>query len=223
MNTIVDAVTAATSSAPSSAAFFKAVEGRRTYYGIKNESPISDEKLRSLVYEAVKHTPSAFNMQTSRAVIFLHDSSIKVWDVVAEEFLKTLGGDEDQIKTNKGKIEGYKSGYGTIAFFEDQDVLKGWCSKMPHFSEAFNTWSGNSTGMLQYVVWTALEAEGFGASLQHHFSYSQAIPPAVSKAFSNIPESWKCTALMPFGLPAGPAGTGHPKTFDKLDERVLVL
>lgn len=35
-------------------------------------------------------------------------------------------------------------------------------------------------------------------SLQHYFSYSPAIPTAVQKAF-NIPESWKCTAIIPFG------------------------
>jgi predicted oxidoreductase (fatty acid repression mutant protein) len=28
------------------------------------------------------------------------------------------------------------------------------------------TWSENSTGMLQYIVWAALAAEGMGASLQ---------------------------------------------------------
>jgi hypothetical protein len=29
--------------------------------------------------------------------------------------------------------------------------------------EAFLLWSGNSTGILQYVVWTSLELEGLGA------------------------------------------------------------
>jgi len=77
--------------------------------------------------------------------------------------LPNFKDDEEQYKTNKGKIDSYKAGYGSVAFFEDRAALKEWQDKMPMFAEAFQTWSGNSTGMLQYIVWTALTAEGFGA------------------------------------------------------------
>ena len=81
-----------------------AVQHRRTYYGIKNESTISDDKIQrcvlqltclskvadkgrmlklsrhfySIVYESVKHVPMAFNIQTSSAIFFKHDAHVKV-------------------------------------------------------------------------------------------------------------------------------------------------
>lgn len=77
--------------------------------------------------------------------------------------------------------------------------------------------------MLQFVVWTALEAEGLGASLQHHGSYSPDIASGIQGAF-DLPETWKCTALMPFGVPTGPPGmAGREKTFVPIEERVRVF
>lgn len=127
-------------------------------------------------------------------------------------------GTEPVYNLMKGKIEGYKSGYGTIVYFEDQDIIKGLASKMAacvpfplplpslplplSFSlnslsktrsiplEVFQTWSENSTGMLQYIVWAALEAEGYGASLQHHAAFHPDINGAINKEFG-LPESWK--------------------------------
>lgn len=86
----------------------------------------------------------------------------------------------------------------------------------PHFP----IWSENSTGMIQFAVWTALEAEGLGASLQHHAGYAPAIASGIAEAF-NLPAAWKCTALMPFGVPTGPPGNAaREKTFLPLEERV---
>lgn len=101
-------------------------------------------------------------MQAGRAVVFFHEQSVKVWDTVAEHYLPTVADKATQ-EVQRGKIEGYKSGYGSVAIFEDQQTLKDWTSKMPFLGQAFATWSENSTGMLQYLVWTALEAEGLGA------------------------------------------------------------
>jgi uncharacterized protein len=70
---------------------------------------------------------------------------------------------EEQIAVHKPKIAGYKAGYGSVAFFEDQASIQAFCDNMPAFTEAFKTWSETSSGMHQFAVWTALEAEGFGA------------------------------------------------------------
>jgi hypothetical protein len=56
--------------------------------------------------------------------------------------------------------------------------------------------------MHQYVIWTALEMEGFGASLQH---YNEVIEASV-KAEWQIDSNWKLIAQMPFGKPTAPAG-----------------
>jgi uncharacterized protein len=87
----------------------------------------------------------------------------------------------------------------------------------------FPTWSENSTGMLQFTVWTALESEGMGASLQHHAAYSEEIAENVLKEF-DLPSTWKSTAMMPFGVFTGePGNAGRPKTFSPIQSRVKVL
>lgn len=41
-----------------------------------------------------------------------------------------------QKQAGRGKIEGcFKAGYGTVVFFEDQEVVKEWSAKMPAFEE----------------------------------------------------------------------------------------
>ena len=43
-----------------------------------------------IVQTAVKHVPSSFNTQSTRAVVFFHDASVRAWDTIAEEFLKNI-------------------------------------------------------------------------------------------------------------------------------------
>ncbi|KAK4688015.1 uncharacterized protein P7C73_g2090, partial [Tremellales sp. Uapishka_1] len=205
-----------------SAPFFEAVAKRRTNYNLTAESTLSNEQLQSLVHKAIKDSPTAFNMQTGRIVLVTGEKHKELWEeVVKKTFFKTLGGDEKQIGFYDSKItKEYTSGYGTVLFFEDQAALEGWCEKMPHFAGAFRTWADNSNGMLQYVVWTALEAEGMGASLQHYGGYSPETGAAFAKFF-DIPTTWKSTAMIPFGIANGPPGkAGTEKAFDSLEARV---
>ncbi|KXB78613.1 hypothetical protein HMPREF3034_02416 [Prevotella sp. DNF00663] len=51
--------------------FMDAIERRRSYYALKNESPISDEEIQKLIERAVLHVPSSFNSQTTRVVALL--------------------------------------------------------------------------------------------------------------------------------------------------------
>ena len=87
--------------------------------------------------------------------------------------------------------------------------------KFPLYRDNFPIWSLQSSGMLQFAIWTALELEGWGASLQH---YNPVIDEAV-RAEWKIPASWKLIAQMPFGKPAEPAGD---KEFRPLAERMMV-
>ena len=66
--------------------------------------------------------------------------------------------------------------------------------------------------MLQYIAWTLLETEGFGASLQH---YNPLIDEKVKSAW-DIPSSWKLIAQMPFGLPTALA---DKKEFVPIEKR----
>lgn len=194
--------------------FFEAVKNRRTYYGISKESPISDSKVQEIVSEAVKHAPSAFNSQSARVVILLGAQHDRLWDITKEELKKIVPAEAFQ--ATEDKINGaFKSGYGSVLFFEDSAVIEGLQQSFPLYKDAFPVFSSHSSGMLQYVVWTALEDEGLGCSLQH---YSPVIDEAVQKEW-NIPASWKMVAQMPFGKPTAPAGD---KEFQPIEQRVKV-
>lgn len=193
---------------------YQAFKNRRTIYGISKESPISDDRILEIVRESVKHTPSAFNSQSSRAVVLLGAQHEKLWDIVKETLRKLVP--PEAFPQTEGKIDSFKGGHGTVLFFEDQNIIRGLQESFALYKDNFPIWSLNSTGMLQYVVWTSLESEGLGASLQH---YNPLIDEEVRKTWS-LPESWKLTAQIPFGAPVAPAGD---KEFQAIDARVKIF
>ena len=195
--------------------FFDAVRNRRTYYSISNETIVPYERIREIVNEAVKHTPSSFNSQSARVVLLLGKNHERLWDIVRAELKKIVPA--DKFKATEDKIDGaFRSGYGTVLYFEDMDVIGGLQERFPSYRDNFPVWSNHSAGMLQFVVWTALELEGLGASLQH---YNPVIDDAV-KAEWGIPASWKLLAQMPFGKAIRHQGE---KEFKPLEERVRVF
>ena len=195
--------------------FFDAVRNRRTYYSISNETIVPYERIREIVNEAVKHTPSSFNSQSARVVLLLGKHHERLWDIVRAELKKIVPA--DKFKATEDKIDGaFRSGYGTVLYFEDMDVIGGLQERFPSYRDNFPVWSNHSAGMLQFVVWTALELEGLGASLQH---YNPVIDDAV-KAEWGIPASWKLLAQMPFGKAIRHQGE---KDFKPLEERVRVF
>ncbi|EIW54373.1 Nitroreductase [Trametes versicolor FP-101664 SS1] len=192
-----------------SAAFFEAVKARRSIYTIGSESTIPDEKIEEIIATAVKHAPSSFNIQSSRAVLLLGDEHKKLWEIT----LNVLKGivPADQLPATEGKINGcFAAGHGTVLFFEDQDGVKDLQTRFPLYQDRFPTWSEHASGILQYIIWTALEAEGLGASLQH---YNPLISAQVLDTWK-LPTSWVLVAQLPFGKPTAPAGE---KTFEPIE------
>lgn len=70
--------------------------------------------------------------------------------------------------------------------------------------------------MIQYILWTSLEIEGCGASLQH---YNPLIDESIQFEW-NVSKSWNLLAQMPFGKPIVPP---QEKDFMSLDERVKIF
>lgn len=196
-------------------AFMDAVKNRRSIYGISKEKVISNARVQELVEDAVKHTPSTFNSQSSRVVLLFDEQSDKLWNLTLEA-LRKIAGDRDSFKDTEGKIAAFGSGYGTVLFFEDQTVVEGLQNNFPSYADKFPLYSDNTAGMLQFVVWTALESEGLGATLQH---YQPLIDADVQKAW-NVPATWKLVAQMPFGKPTVEPGD---KQFQPIEERVKVF
>ncbi|MGG1616422.1 nitroreductase family protein [Paenibacillus sp. NRS-1782] len=192
--------------------FFTALKERRSYYGISKEQVISDQRIQEIVEEAVKYTPTSFNSQTSRAVVLLGEHHDKLWNIT-EHILREVVGNEEQFKSTAEKMNGFRSGYGTVLFFEDNNVVTGLQQQFEAYADNFPIWSNQSSGMLQLVVWTALEQEGLGASLQH---YNPLIDEKVKNEW-NIPEHWKLIAELPFGKPTFQPGE---KEFQPVEERV---
>jgi len=207
-----------------SSIFLNLIKARRTHYGLSKVSTVTDEKLKSIIEEAVLHVPSAFNIQSGHIVLLTGKSSDKLWnDIVKPGYLKMFVGDEATTNLYTKKINEYAAGYGTVLFFEDTVLIDGIAAKIPPMAPYFPVWSENSSGMLQFVVWTALANEGIGASLQHFAAYSEEISENVRKEF-NLPSTWKSTAMMPFGVPTGePGHPGRSKTFNAIEGRVKVF
>lgn len=198
-----------------STAYMDAIKSRRTYYSISNEAVTSAARIEEIVGEAVKHVPSSFNSQSARVVILLGQQHERLWDIALEELKKFVPADAFQ--ATEQKINGaFRSGHGSILFFEDQDVVSGLQNRFPAYKDNFPVWSNQSSGMLQFAIWTALELDGWGASLQH---YNPVIDAAVKNEW-NLPENWKLIAQMPFGKPVQQPAA---KEFQPLSERVRLF
>ncbi|MGX8702156.1 nitroreductase family protein [Caproiciproducens sp.] len=193
--------------------FMEALKKRRSYYAISKEKVLSDEEIISLIKDAVKHTPSAFNSQSARTVVLFGKEHDKLWDITME-ILRGIVPAKNFASTEK-KINSFRSGYGTVLYFEDHGIVAGMQEQFPLYKDNFPVWSLESSGMLQFVIWTALESNGYGASLQH---YNPLIDEKVAASW-NIPKSWKLLAQMPFGKPTA---SPDEKTFLPLEDRVKI-
>ncbi len=194
--------------------FLTAVADRRTFYGISKEALVSDDKIKEIIEHAVKHTPSAFNSQSARVVLLLGTHHDKLWDITKEALRKVVPA--DQFSSTEEKINSFKSGYGTVLFFEDNSVIESLQQQFALYKDNFPIWSQQASGMHQFVIWTSLQIEGYGASLQH---YNELIEADVKKEWS-IPNNWKLIAQMPFGKPTAQSGE---KQFQPLEDRVKVF
>ncbi|MFT9846705.1 nitroreductase family protein [Aneurinibacillus sp. REN35] len=192
--------------------FYAAVENRRSIYGISKDMVASDERIQEIINHAVKHTPSAFNSQSARVAVLLGENHDKLWNITTETLRNIVPA--DQFAPTQEKMNAFGNGYGTVLFFEDQETVAALQRQFAAYKDNFPLWSQQSSGMLQYVVWTSLELEGFGASLQH---YNPLIDDKIKKEW-NIPANWQLIAQMPFGKPTAPAGE---KQFKPLEERVM--
>ena len=195
--------------------FEDALEGRRSYYNISSESPVADYEIVHVLHQVVKHVPSAFNSQTTRLVLLLGEEHTKFWNIV-KNTLKKIVPDDVFVKTESKINRSFASGYGTVLFWEDTEVVNKFMTTYPLYAENFKTWSQQTSGMHQFTVWTMLENLGFGASLQH---YNPLVDEEVKHVW-HLPKEWTLVAQMPFGMPTA---SPEEKTYKPLEERVKVF
>lgn len=192
----------------------EALKIRRTRYGFKNSSPVSDEEIIEIINTAVTHVPSAFNSQSTRIVLLLGNKHKRLWEITKEILKKKIS--PQAFEATASKIDtAFASGYGTILYYEDMETVEGLQQAFPAYKDNFPVWSHHTSAMHQLTIWTMLAEVGLGASLQH---YNPLIDEAVAKEWDINPQ-WKLIAQMPFGIPASEVGE---KTCKSLNERVFI-
>ncbi|QPF36927.1 nitroreductase family protein [Acinetobacter sp. TTH0-4] len=184
--------------------FLNQIKQRRTIYAIGKKVELTVDQIEEIIKEAVRHSPSAFNSQTSRVVTLYGESHAQFWNIVRETLKKMVP--EAAFESTNTKIKSFEAGFGTALFFEDQDTVKSLQEQFALYAEHFPIWSEHSTGIAQFSVWNALAEQKIGASLQH---YNPIIDEEVAKTF-NIPASWKLRGQLVFGSIEALAGE---KTF----------
>lgn len=185
-------------------AFLDQIKQRRSIYTIGNNVSLDQTEVENTIKEAVRHSPSSFNSQTSRVVILFGESHQNFWNIVRDTLKKIVPADAFEGTNNK--INSFAAGYGTALFYEDQEIVKELQAQFPLYADNFPVWSEHSSAIAQFATWTALAEKNIGASLQH---YNPIIDDEVSIAF-DVPSNWKLRAQLVFGSIEAPAGE---KTF----------
>lgn len=188
---------------------------RRTVYALGKTLPVSDEAVIEIIKEAIRQAPSAFNSQSSRALILLGKEHEKFWELTREQLRKRVPADKFQPTSDK--IDGFAAAAGSVLFFEDQNVVKTLQEKFPAYADNFPVWSEHSTGIAQYAVWLALSEIGLGVNLQH---YNPLVDEDV-RAEWNVPASWKLRAQLNFGSIAA-EHQAVEKGFIENDDRFII-
>lgn len=191
----------------------EAIKIRRSNYAIGKKIVLSEDKVEEILKHSLMHSPTFFNAQNGRAILLFDKEHDKLWSMVKEN-LRKIVATEKFASTDK-KIDSFNNGYGTVLFFEDVSIVKNLQKRFPLYESNFPSWSTQSMGMLQHIVWTSLSAEGLGASLQH---YNEIIEKELRETW-DIPDSWKLISQMPFGNILTPA---KEKEFLPLKDRLKI-
>lgn len=173
--------------------FIDQLKKRRSVYALGKRVHLNQAVLAELIQEAARSCPSAHNSQSTCVVILMGDAHQHFWTVVKDVQRKLIPA--HVFAGTELKIDQCASGFGTVLFYEDQQIIQQLQKKMPFDAAEFPVWSEQVSGMAQYAVWTCLAEAGLGASLQH---YNPSIDSEVAKNFE-IPKHWLLRAQLVFG------------------------
>ncbi|KAI9343258.1 Nitroreductase-like protein [Zopfochytrium polystomum] len=198
--------------------FLDAVKIRRSTVSLGKSTSVPDARVLELVRESLTHAPSSFSLDSCRAVVLLGDDHEKLWDIA----LQAMHDDkwpEQVIAAQEPKVKGHRGAHGTVLFFEDTAAVESLPPALKTVIVSHPEWAEHGNAMAQYVLWTALCAEGLGCNLQH---FNPTIDAAVAAAW-NVPAEWKLRAQLVFGEKLGPPRGGVDKKFKPIEPRVRVF
>ncbi|MFZ2589577.1 nitroreductase family protein [Paucilactobacillus nenjiangensis] len=173
---------------------------RRSIYALGKNVNASEDEVASVIKEAVRQAPTAFNSQTTRAVIAFGDSHDKVWDIVMETLRKIVPA--ESFASTEEKVNSFKAAFGTVLLFTDTDAVADLKENFPLYADNFDDFAEQGIGLATQNIWTVLAENKIGASNQH---YNPLIDKAVQDAFG-VPANWHLRSEMPFGSIEAPAG-----------------
>ena len=191
------------------------IERRRSIYALNDQLPITEDEVVTTIEDAIVISPSAFNMQSVRAIILLGAQHKALWEGIVTDTLKAVVAKE-KFEPTAEKLAGFAAGAGTVLYFEDDDVVQHMKEQFPTYAAAFDAYSGHGQGIAQVNVWNALAEKGVGANLQH---YNPLIDDAV-KARWDVPANHRLVAQLVFGGIAAPAGAQERQS---TSERIRVI
>lgn len=115
--------------------FYEAIKTRRTRYDIDSTATIGDNRIEEILRDAVKNAPSAFNSQSSRAILLLGENHVKLWSIVKEILCSKVS--EENFAPTDAKINSFAAGHGTILYYEDMAVIKNMQEAVPTYADNF--------------------------------------------------------------------------------------
>jgi predicted oxidoreductase (fatty acid repression mutant protein) len=181
--------------------FWSAVAGRRSIYDIDDTPIVPQARIEQMAADTLRHMPSPYNSQSSRLQLLFGQEHKALWELTLDALRPETRPERFPATENKVRSQ-FMAGYGTVLYYIDKAVVDALAAKFPLYAEKFALWSQHSCAMHQFAMWTALEAESLGASLQH---YNPLIDRAVKTRWG-VPESWQLIAQMPFGRPTAAPG-----------------
>jgi len=114
------------SSANMSQPFLDSLKDRRSHYPLKKESPIDDKKIQDIVTQALLHTPSSFNSQSTRVVVLLKAEHEKLWEITKTTLKAIVPA--DTYGATEQKLDMFKGAYGTVSvILSPFDFTQIWC------------------------------------------------------------------------------------------------
>ena len=128
--------------------YVDAIAKRRSIYNLGNKLPKSHAEVTKVIEDTIRQCPSAFNVQSSRAVILYGAEHVKLWEIV-KAALKTVTPPE-QYAASEGKVNGcFLAGAGTVLFYEDNTAVKGQQEAYPSYADSFPVLVAALVGLLR--------------------------------------------------------------------------
>ena len=94
--------------------FFAACKTRRTCWQLARCPTTADQTILDIVNEAMLHSPSAFNSQSTRMLVLLGSEHEHLWMEIAKPILRVCAPEHVWPMTEK-KLEGFASAHGTVS------------------------------------------------------------------------------------------------------------